>query len=53
MLSTAAGYFGGKNGRDSEVPRKPLVKALKAESHFFGTNEPRDKALSVKIEIQL
>lgn len=54
VLSTAEGYYGGKKRADTEVPRKPLVKALKADSDFHATNERRaGKDIFVKIDIPI
>lgn len=54
VLSTAPGYFGGKGGAETEVPRKTLVKELKASSTLYSTNAPRAAGeLAVRVDVPL
>lgn len=42
LLSTLAGVHGGKHGNPTEVPRRPLVEALEAESRLATTLDRKD-----------
>lgn len=54
VLSTAEGYYGGKKQADTEVPRKPLVEALRAGSDFHATSERRaGQDIFVKVDIPI
>ena len=53
MLSTLPGKH-GKPRNDTEVPRKPLLKALESESDLRNTNNPKhlkSGELSVMMEV--
>jgi hypothetical protein len=39
VMSTMAGKHGGKNGSPTEVPRRPLVDALKADTNLVNTQD--------------
>ncbi|HEY5723192.1 MAG TPA: hypothetical protein VIT45_12800 [Allosphingosinicella sp.] len=39
LMSTMAGKHGGKHGSPTEVPRRPLVDELKAESNLVNTQD--------------
>jgi hypothetical protein len=41
-MSTMAGVHGGKEGRPTEVPRRPLVDALKHRSQLTTTLDRQD-----------
>ncbi len=52
VLSTAPGYFGGKGGAETEVPRRTLVKELKAKSTLYSTNAPRKAGeIAVRVDV--
>lgn len=53
IMSTMAGKHGGKNGAPTEVPRIPLVNALKAESTLFDTQDLHPAELCQVITIDL
>ncbi|MFA5964433.1 MAG: hypothetical protein WC804_10485 [Sphingomonas sp.] len=53
VMSTMGGKHGGKNGAPTEVPRKPLVDALKAESTLFNTQDLASGAMCEIITIDL
>lgn len=53
VMSTMAGKHGGKNGAPTEVPRVPLVDALKAESKLTNTQDLGLGELSTVITIDL
>lgn len=50
MVSTMPGKH-GKPSNKTEVPRRPLVKALEAESDFHNTHGLPSKELSIKVDI--
>lgn len=50
MLSTLPGKH-GKINSSTEVPRRPLLKALEAESDLSNTNKLKSSELSIKIEL--
>ena len=50
FISTMAGKH-GKTASKTEVPRKTLVEALKAESNYFSTQDLKGKNLSLTCEI--
>jgi len=54
VMSTMAGKHGGKNGAPTEVPRAPLVDALKAESDLSNTQDlaPGDLCKIVTIDLR-
>jgi hypothetical protein len=53
VLSTMAGKHGGKHGSPTEVPRIPLVDALKADSDLHNTQDLPAMQLFEEIEIDL
>jgi hypothetical protein len=54
VMSTATGYFGGKGGAETEVPRKPLVKELISKSKYHATNAPRKKGImAVEVDVPI
>jgi hypothetical protein len=54
VLSTAAGPFKGKAGSEGEVPRRTLVKALRAGSNCVSTLEKKGtKGLCIGVEIEV
>ena len=53
VLSTMAGKHGGKNDAPTEVPRKPLVDDLKANSTLFDTEDLAPAELCHVIRIDL
>ena len=52
-MSTATGYFGGKTGAETEVPRKTMVKEMKAKSDYRETGKKAKGELAVKIDIAI
>lgn len=50
MLSTLPGKH-GKISSSTEVPRRPLLKALEAESDLSNTNKLKSNEFSIKIDI--
>jgi ribonuclease BN (tRNA processing enzyme) len=52
IVSTMAGKY-GKLAEGTEVPRKALVQALKAESDYVSTQQIKGKALKTVLEIDL
>ena len=53
VMSTMADKHGGKNGSPTEVPRRPLVDALKAETNLFNTQDLAKGALCQTVVIDL
>lgn len=53
VMSTMAGKHGGKNNSPTEVPRRPLVEALKADSNLVNTQDLAKGALFQKVVIDL
>jgi len=53
VMSTMAGKHGGKNGSPTEVPRRPLVDDLKAESNLVNTQDLPKGALFQSVTIDL
>ena len=53
VMSTMAGKHGGKNDSPTEVPRRPLVDALKAETNLFNTQDLAKGALFQQVVINL
>jgi hypothetical protein len=52
MLSTLPGKH-GKVRNDTEVPRRPLLKALEAESDLSNTHDLKSGEISIKVDIAL
>jgi hypothetical protein len=50
MLSTLPGKH-GKVRNDTEVPRRPLLKALEAESDLSNTHDLKSGEISIKVDI--
>jgi hypothetical protein len=50
MLSTLPGKH-GKVRNDTEVPRRPLLKALEAESDLSSTHDLKSGEISIKVDI--
>jgi hypothetical protein len=50
MLSTMPGKH-GKARNDTEVPRRPLLKALEAESDLSNTHDLKSGVLNIKVDI--
>jgi hypothetical protein len=50
MLSTLPGKH-GKARNDTEVPRRPLLKALEAESDLSNTHDLKSGEISIKVDI--
>lgn len=53
VMSTMAGKHGGKNGAPTEVPRQPLVDALKADTNLFNTQDLGSGELCQTVVIDL
>lgn len=53
VMSTMAGKHGGKHGSPTEVPRRPLVDALEADTHLFNTQDLKKGDLFQKVVISL
>lgn len=52
MLSTLPGKH-GKVRNDTEVPRRPLLRALEAESDLHNTHKLKPREISIKIDIDV
>lgn len=53
VMSTMAGKHGGKNDAPTEVPRRPLVDALKADSNLYNTQDLGPSQLCQIVTIDL
>ena len=53
VMSTMAGKHGGKHGSPTEVPRRPLVEELKAETNLVNTQDLGKGKLFQKVVINL